>query len=438
MKKMFFAFLALFLTFAVSSCSDDDGMSYQVSNVKIKLVYPADSKVQPSAGVEVKLKNVSAGSAFNQLTDEAGVAVFQVPQGLYEASASDKRVEGAAVIQYNGLNSAVTVGPSDSEAEIQLVASAGASVVIKELYVGGCPKDDGSGVFATDQYVTLYNNSTETLDLSDYALAMVNPFNAHGSNNDYVNGSLFYAQDGWIPAGVAVWYFQKEVLLKAGEQLVIAMSGAIDHTGTYSQSVNLANKDYYCFHDTEDFDNPKYYPSPFDGIPRKNYLKAYKYGLGNAWPLSQFSPAFFVFRPQGTDLKSFVEDPATTNNYNGNPNMGRKMVPVEWIVDGVEVFCKGKPDNKKRLLSSVDAGSVEFTRGLGYTVYRNVDKEATEAIAENEGKLVYNYSLGVEGSTDPSAIDAEASIKNGARIIYKDTNNSSADFHMRSKAALRN
>ena len=81
----------------------------------------------------------------------------------------------------------------------------------------------------------------------------------------------------------------------------------------------------------------------------------------------------------------------------------------------------------------------------GYSSYRNVDKEATEAIAENSGKLVYNYSLGTlnmigveNGSTDPSGIDAEASIKNGARIVYQDTNNSTNDFHQRRKASLKN
>lgn len=88
--------------------------------------------------------------------------------------------------------------------------------------------------------------------------------------------------------------------------------------------------------------------------------------------------------------------------------------------------------------SSVDAGYVELTRGMGYTLYRNVDKEATEALVENEGKLVYNYSLGVGNSTDASGIDAEASLKNGARIIFQDTNNSTADFHQRSKSSLRN
>ena len=78
-----------------------------------------------------------------------------------------------------------------------------------------------------------------------------------------------------------------------------------------------------------------------------------------------------------------------------------------------------------------------LTNQLGHSLYRNVDKESTEARAENAGKLVYNYALGVDGSTDPSGIDAEASIRNGAHIYYVDTNNSTNDFHERQRCSLR-
>lgn len=83
-----------------------------------------------------------------------------------------------------------------------------------------------------------------------------------------------------------------------------------------------------------------------------------------------------------------------------------------------------------------------MTNKQGYSIYRNVDKEATEALAENEGKLVYGYSLGTTDyqgatSTDPSTIDAEASMAAGAHIIFKDTNNSTNDFHQRAKASLK-
>ena len=88
--------------------------------------------------------------------------------------------------------------------------------------------------------------------------------------------------------------------------------------------------------------------------------------------------------------------------------------------------------------AAVDAGYNIMVKNLGYTQYRNVDKEATEAIAENEGKLVYNYAGAVsEEDTDPSGIDAEASIANGAKIVYMDTNNSANDFHVRKVASIK-
>jgi hypothetical protein len=115
---------------------------------------------------------------------------------------------------------------------------------------------------------------------------------------------------------------------------------------------------------------------------------------------------------------------------------------VDWVKDGIEVFNASAMDkNNKRFLSSVDAGYVVFTNKLGYSIYRNVDKEATEALAENQGKLVYDYAGGTadleNGSTDPSGIDAEASIAKGAHIIYKDTNNSTNDFHQRKVASIK-
>ena len=117
-------------------------------------------------------------------------------------------------------------------------------------------------------------------------------------------------------------------------------------------------------------------------------------------------------------------------------------VAQDKVIDAIEVFAIGKEDaNKKRLPAKIDAGYVMFLNKLGYSLYRNVDKEATEAIEGNADKLVYNYAGGTEittgQSTDPSGIDAEASIAKGAKIIYLDTNNSTKDFHQRAKASLR-
>ena len=441
MKKMFYFLFCLMTVLSFTSCSDDDDEGgYKIYPVQVQLVYPQDAGVSAVEAVQVALKNTVSGTVFNGSTNETGLASFEVPEGLYEASASDKRVVGAKVLLFNGLNTNVAVNGQTTTVNLPLEVSMGGSVVIKELYIGGCPGDNGAKPFQRDQYVILYNNSSETIDITDFAFAAVNPYNSHAANKDYENGELVYAKDKVIPAGNAVWYFTDKVELASGEEVVVAFNSGVNHTPTYTQSVDLSKSEYYCMYDTEDFDNPNYYPAPSEAIPTSHHLKTYKLKgvTSNAWTISNMSPAFFVFRPEGTDLKSFVENPANLNQYMGSDKQTRAMVPDAWVVDGIEVFKEDAAENQKRLLNSVDAGYVMLTNKLGHTLYRNVDKEATEALESNKGKLVYNYALGVGESTDPSGIDAEASMKAGARIIYMDTNNSTNDFHQRSKASLRN
>lgn len=442
MKKILY--LLLCCTLFLCSCSDSDE-EYKTYPVTVQLVYPGGTGIGVTEGVKIKLTNIS-GSAYDGLTDTNGKAVFTVPAGVYEASASDKRsLEGYAYI-YNGLKSNIAVTDSWTGTEpvsLDLKETKAGQIVIKELYVGGCQKDDGSGFFQMDKYVILYNNSDQPATLDNLCLGMVLPYNATSTNNDYVGGKLFYEAEGWIPAGTGIWYFPSNVTIEAGKQMVIALNGAIDHTSTYSKSINFANPDYYCTYDIAVYSNTSYYPSPASVIPTSHYLSAVHYGAGNAWPLSTTSPAFYIFRTEGVTPVAFANN-ADNTNYHGNvvkPANIRKKVDVKWVLDGVEVFAQGAPNNTKRLTSTVDVGQVYLTNQQGYSLYRNVDKEATEALEENKDKIVYNYNMGttVDGkaNTDPSGIDAEASIKNGARIVYKDTNNSTDDFHQRKQATLR-
>ena len=111
---------------------------------------------------------------------------------------------------------------------------------------------------------------------------------------------------------------------------------------------------------------------------------------------------------------------------------------MEWVIDGIELFQTTSVEKStKRLPTSIDAGYGLYNNGKCYSAYRNVDEKATINLPGNADKLVYNYDQGVEGTTDPSGIDAAASIKNGAKIVYLDTNNSSADFHIRKEWSLK-
>ena len=318
-------------------------------------------------------------------------------------------------------------------------------IIIKEIYNGGCPMDEGTDMFHMDKCIILYNNCPQQAVVNNLCFGMATPYNAESPSINTIygeDGRLVYESEGFTPAQNAIWYYPHSLVIEPYSQVVINVHGAIDNTQTYSQSVNYANKDYYCMYDPESgYNNTKYYPTPADVIPTSHYLKTVKYGQGNAWPLSTTAPALFIFQPQNMDPVTFANN---ADNLWYAPSMAQTpvyacvKVPNEWIIDAVEVFnAAKKEDSKKRLTADLDVSYVYLTNKLGHSLYRNVDKEMTESLAENNGKLVYGYALGVDGSTDTSGIDAEASIRNGAHIIYQDNNNSSEDFHERQKCSLR-
>lgn len=313
-------------------------------------------------------------------------------------------------------------------------------ILIKELYNGGCPKDNGSGAFQQDKCIILYNNCGQQAVINNFCIAYVAPYNGHTNNKNYGDdGKLTYESEGFIPAYNGMWWYPYSLVIEPYSQVVINVAGAIDNTQTYSQSVNYANADYYALYDPESgFANTTWYPVP-TSIPSSHYLKAKRIGMGNAWSLSNTSPALIIFQTKDVAPADFAEDADLWYDGGGTGEVNAcHKVKNEWVLDGIEVFQTAKiADSQKRLTADIDAGFVGLTNQLGHTLYRNVDKEATEALPENAGKLVYDYALGVDDSTDPSGIDAEASMKNGAHIIYQDTNNSTNDFHERQKCSLR-
>jgi len=314
-------------------------------------------------------------------------------------------------------------------------------IVIKELYCGGCPKDEGSDVFHMDKSIVLYNNCPERIVATNLCIGMATPYNAESPSISSIydkDGQLVYEDEGFIPAQNGIWYFPSTLTIEPFQQVVVNVHGAIDNTKTYSQSVNYAFKEYYCMYDPESgYNHTMYYPTPADIIPTAHYLKCAKFGQGSAWPLSTTAPAVYLFQTQDVSPQDFATDADNLWYMPGasqTPVYACVKVPAEWIIDGVEVFnAAKKEDCMKRLTADIDAGYILHTNKLCHSLYRNVDKEMTEALAENAGKLVYDYALG----TDPSGIDAEESILKGAHIIYRDYNDSSNDFHERLRCSLR-
>ena len=396
-----------------------------------------------AAGFDVLLRNIQTNSTFTAKTDAAGVAEFRTTPGIYEASATGGYALEGVAYNFNGTSGQITVRTNQTQqVTITMRSIRTSQMVIKELYNGGCLADDGTTKMQYDKYVMLYNNSDQPASLSNLCFGFLSPYNAQATNNNYdAEGRLSYESEGFTPVLDGIWYFPATLDIAPYSQVVVNIHGAIDNTQAYSQSVNFAHEEYYCMYDPESgYNNTRYYPTPSALIPSSHYLRAYRWSQSNAWPLSVASPALLVFQTHDTSPALYAANSENTWYDGGEVRQTKQClkVPNPWIVDAIEVFSSGyKDSSKKRLTADIDAGFVWLTNYQGRSLYRNVNKAATEALPENAGKLVYGYALGADGTTDPSGIDAEASLRQGAHIVYQDTNNSTNDFHERQQCSLK-
>lgn len=433
MKNLFKIFTAFLALIYVTSCDRFDYKTYPLS---IKVIYPEGYSFGENVLVNATNENTSV--SFDETVNDNGIATFNLPVGSYSVSVSDQISEKGYIILFNGSKSGIIVDENltelSSAIEVEMSSSRAGQIIIKEAYIAGCQKNDNSGSFNMDKYIILYNNSSEAANLKGVCLGIINPYNSSNSTNyDYVDNILFYETTQTLPIGLGCFEITDEsCVLEPYSQIVVALNGAINHTETYTNSVDLSKSEYYVTYDSELLTNTTNHPVPSANIPTSHYLKLYSWGVSGQFVWSVSCPAFVIFSPEEMTIEEWATSTENMNYYNNKTTATnlRRMLSVDWVVDALEIFDTDKT-NKKRLLNSVDAGAVNLTKQQGYTVYRNVNKTATEAIPDNASKLVYGYS------EDPNSIDAEKSIANGAKIIYMDTNNSTNDLHQRTTASIK-
>lgn len=437
MKRLVYLLVSLLAVALIAGCKP------KIVAVEITVQLMSDNAPLAVEGIPVTLADAGGATTFSGVSDAAGAVKFTVNPGSYVASATFKALEDGKRIVYNGSNPSILVAEAPTASfKLELSRVVSQQLIIKELYNGGCPKDDNSGAYSDDMYIIVYNNSEFEADASDLVFGNLNPYNGQATNKFYADNQLIYETAGWVPAGGAAWYFKTPVTIPAFSQIVLAVFGAIDHTKTVKASVNLANADYYWMSNSEipAFTMKKY--AVDEVIPASHYLSGYQINKGTAWSLSNQSPALYMAKMPKAQLEQLCKDTEKFDLTGGTNDIGWVVkFPQSNVIGALEVFNAAAIETSHfRFPASLNTGYIALTNQKGYSIYRNVDKEATEALPENEGKLVYNYAGGTQdlgGSTDPSGIDAEASIAAGAHIIYLQTNDSGKDFHMRKTASLK-
>lgn len=367
--------------------------------------------------VEVSITN-NTGRTFNATTDSTGTAHLTLPAGIYSASVSMVTEDDYYKKVYNGAMNDITVGAGTNRISMPITVTlmqTACPLVIKELYNGGCQKDDGSGTFHFDKCIIIYNQSAERVSLNNVGFAVIDPYNAESGQHLFLqNGILAYEAEDWLPAINGIWYFQNGNTIAPYSELVVNVHGAIDNTLTYHNSINYANPNYYCMYDVEAaspngelYNNTNYYPSPAEVIPTSHYLKAARYGKGNAWPLSVTSPAVVMFQTDSTTTPAAYAANQQNIIYSptkeGNIIYAQMKLPRRWVLDGMEVYNSNKlAQCKKRLTPDIDNGHVDLTNQQGHALIRRIERYTDDG-----------------------------------HPIYQDTNNSTNDFYEADRCSLR-
>ena len=374
-----------------ASCADIRHVDPYEEGLYVLTVAPAwpESNLERS-GAEVRVDDMNTGSRYVSKTDADGLAAFTLPNGLYRVTLSGR--DGSDV--FNASADKVVVSGSDLTLKLKLSISKAGSIVIKELYCGGCKKLPQEGDYQADQYFILHNNDYQVQYLDSLCFGTLSPYNATGSN-PWVseNGHL----PDFLPIIQAVWQFPgdgDDFPLQPGEDAVVCLRGAIDHAAQYPLSVNLNKPGYFVCYNSTYFNNTAYHPAPGNLISQDRYLDVViKTGKANAYTMSLSSPAMVIFRAKGMSIQDFVLIPENVTPVPGSAVDNVVKVPYEWVLDALEVFDGSSASNQKRLDASVDAGYVlQSETFLGHSLMRRVDEEASatagyEILADTNNSL---------------------------------------------------
>ena len=372
MKKILMLMAALPLL--LSSCMDLSGGDPYESDLKLlsfRLTLPAQYEGEDLSGVKVVVTNVNDNSSYTAVCDASGAVSLRLPAGLYMVTVSAE----IAGLHFNASSSGIVPGDTGFEVDLPLKESRSGEIVIKEIYCGGCMKLPQEGTYQSDSYIILHNNTDHTVYLDSLCFGTLDPYNS--------NSATVWEDDiDFSPVIQAVWQFPgdgKSFPLEKGEDAILSIMGAIDHTAQYPMSVNLNRSDVFACYSPTYFPNTSYHPAPGDKVQRDRYMNVViKTGQSNAYTFSINSPAVVIFRAEGQTIQEFVTGSDNVIYKPGSSKDRVVCVPNEWVVDGVEVFNGQSSSNKKRMNSSIDASYVTLSNvHEGKTLMRKVDEART-------------------------------------------------------------
>jgi hypothetical protein len=332
--------------------------------VNVNVLYPATYSQPTASGVRVTLTNTADGSSSTAVTGSTGQAVFaDMLPGTYNVAAL-RSLTDAEAGQLTGISQRVELSASQSgvmilEApnprtiDLRLSGSSLGNLVIKEVYYTGS-KTSAGGNYFSDQFVEIYNNSTDTVFLAGLCIAdaygvagLINPTNrpTEFSSSSLTQGIFqqnVFVSNVWRIPGTG-----RQHPLAPGRSIVIAQDGVNHRAADLNPNspVDLSNADWETFNerpDGRDADAPN--------VP--NLERVYFTG-GFDWLLPVFGPGLILFRTDNFAGLEQVAIPGAAATV-----LPRIRIPNALVIDAFEALQNANSSAFKRIPTALDAGFV--------------------------------------------------------------------------------
>ncbi len=402
---MLWAVVAISLLFVSCGNDDDDNESY-LGSLTVKLELKEGLSDIELDDVDAVLVNIQDNTEREAESDDNGILKFEnLPAGNYNLNVSESREDGAYTL--TGTMSSISIAAQEDKnitVEIDAVV-AGADFVIKEVYYVGAG-DNYASLFK-DQFIEIFNNSGETLYADGLHVASL-----YGQADD--NADVNYATVLDIEENVYAEFIYvipgngTEHPVEPGKSIVICLNAMNFKESNMSPDMaqDLTGADFelysidYLVERGRDASSAGYWDFNNPDVP--NVELAYLNNVLSFPLIDIYGPGIVIFRPE-TEI-DYHENTITYTTVHDADDMEYILVPipVESIIDGVEILKTSNEGDWKRIPSSIDASFH----------YINPDALASYTSESSVRK-----------------VDEEATRKLG-RVVLMDTNNSYNDFEV--------
>lgn len=383
MNRIFQILISCILLSACQMLTVNNPYENDLVSLEVSLNYPEGFASYAREGVSVRLEDINLGHIYTSETDAQARARFTVQSGLYRLTANDRNEQYV----FNASMDNIRLSQADNHQDLHLRYSKAGSLIIKEIYCGGCKRAPVEGTYQSDQYIIIHNNHFDVQYLDSLCVGTMLPYNATATNpfltKDEQGNNKF---PDFVPVADAVWQFGgtgTSFPLQPGEDAVLCIRGAIDHADVYPLSVNLNKPEYFVMYDANLFTNKTYNPAPGDKIQSDHILKCLiKTNPGiNATMISLNSPTIILYKAKSVSMEEFIMQESSVIPVPGSTNGSRVLAcPLDWVLDAVEVFNGSSSANVKRLCDELDAGYIALSETFASKVLaRKKDETASES-----------------------------------------------------------